>query len=103
MSSTYYLFPQGERYTQSGHHHVLIADWRTGWLEESLIPGSPDKGHAGHEAEEGGERGGRHHGVLRHAVVAKEEKGQQEVGVGRACNDNDFTSLAPLEIIMRIL
>ena len=57
-------------------------------VEDSLIPDPPDVGHAGQEAEEGGEAGGQNHGVVRQPVVSEEDKGQQEVGVGGTCNNN---------------
>ena len=67
---------------------LIVDQYALQVLEDSLIPDPPDVGHAGQEAEEGGEAGGQHHGVLRQPVVSEEDKGQQEVGVGGTCNNN---------------
>lgn len=54
-------------------------------VDDSLIPGSPDKDHTGQEAEEGREGGGHHGRVVRRAVVAEEHEGQHQVGIGKTC------------------
>ena len=67
---------------------IIVDQYALQVLEDSLIPDPPDVGHAGQEAEEGGEAGGQHYRVLRQPVVSEEDKGQQEVGVGGTCNNN---------------